>query len=150
MKFVEPIRDSKKIAQIKNLLRGEGRIRDLLLFEFGINSALRISDLLSIKIRDLFEEDGQPKDFFDIKEGKTSKTNRITITPKVKATLGDYASKYPEIVKNPENYVFFRQKAFPLGSEHIKKNMSGLLIAEMADAVGLKGSFSNHSLRKTW
>ena len=32
MNFVEPIRDRKKIAQIKKLLRGEGRIRDLLLF----------------------------------------------------------------------------------------------------------------------
>lgn len=150
MKFVEPIRDPKKISQIKNLLRGEGRIRDLMLFEFGVNSALRISDLLSVRVRDLFEEDGSSKDFFDIKERKTSKMNRITITPKVKVTLRDYALKYPEVVVSPENFVFFRQKVFPLGSDHIKKNMSGMLIAEMADAVGLKGNFSNHSLRKTW
>ena len=30
MNFVEPIRDRKKIAQIKNLLRGQQRYRDLL------------------------------------------------------------------------------------------------------------------------
>jgi hypothetical protein len=46
MNFVEPIRDRKKIAQIKNLLRGQERFRDLLLFTVGINTALRISDLL--------------------------------------------------------------------------------------------------------
>jgi hypothetical protein len=32
MNFVEPIRDRKKIAQIKNQLRGQRRYRDLLLF----------------------------------------------------------------------------------------------------------------------
>ena len=48
MNFVEPIRDRKKIAQIKNLLRGQRRYRDLLLFVVGINTALRISDLLQL------------------------------------------------------------------------------------------------------
>jgi hypothetical protein len=38
MNFVEPIRDRKKIAQIKNLLRGQRRYRDLLLFVVGINT----------------------------------------------------------------------------------------------------------------
>lgn len=33
MKFVQPIRDVKKISQIKNILRGEGNVRDLLMFE---------------------------------------------------------------------------------------------------------------------
>ena len=50
MNFVEPIRDRKKFAQIKNLLRGERRYRDLLLFVMGINTALRISDLLHLQI----------------------------------------------------------------------------------------------------
>ena len=50
MNFVEPIRDRKKIAQIKNLLRGQCRFRDLLLFMVGINTALRISDLLALRI----------------------------------------------------------------------------------------------------
>jgi hypothetical protein len=44
--FAELIRDRKKVAQVKNLLRGKRRYRDLLLFTVGINTALRISDLL--------------------------------------------------------------------------------------------------------
>lgn len=35
MKFVEPIRVRKKIAQIKNQLSGQGQYRDLLLFVVG-------------------------------------------------------------------------------------------------------------------
>jgi hypothetical protein len=50
MNFVEPIRDRKKIAQIKNQLRGQRRSRDLLLFVVGINTALRISDLLELQV----------------------------------------------------------------------------------------------------
>ena len=50
MNFVEPIRDRKKIAQIKNILRGQDRFRDLLLFVVGINTALRISDLLQLQM----------------------------------------------------------------------------------------------------
>jgi len=50
MNFVEPIRDRIKIAQIKNLLRSQGRFRDLLLFRVGVNTALCISDLLQLQI----------------------------------------------------------------------------------------------------
>jgi hypothetical protein len=48
MRFVEPIRDRKRIAQIKNQLRGQHRYRDLLMFVVGINTALRISDFLTL------------------------------------------------------------------------------------------------------
>ncbi len=59
MNFVEPIRDRKKIAQIKNLLRGQKRFRDLLLFVVGINTALRISDLLQLQIDHFLDEQGE-------------------------------------------------------------------------------------------
>lgn len=150
MNFVEPIRDVRKIAQIKNLLRWEGNIRDLLLFELGINSALRVSDLLLIRVSDVFASIDTPADFFDIKEEKTGKSNRITITPKVKETLKLYAETYPEVVKNPEHYIFFAKKTFPNGIEPIKRGMSWIILSKLCEAVGLKGNFWNHTLRKTW
>jgi integrase len=61
MNFVEPIRDRKKIAQIKNQLQGQMRFRDLLLFVVGINTALRISDLLQLKIGHFLDEQGRVK-----------------------------------------------------------------------------------------
>ena len=48
MNFVEPIRDQKKIAQIKNLLRAQEHFRDLLLFVVGINTALRSGGSLEL------------------------------------------------------------------------------------------------------
>ena len=68
MNFVEPIRDRKKIAQIKNLLRGQGRFRDLLLFTVGVNTALRISDLLQLQIGQFLDDRGRYKPRFWIHE----------------------------------------------------------------------------------
>jgi hypothetical protein len=68
MNFVEPIRDRKKVAQIKNLLRGQERFRDLLLFVVGINSALRISDLLELKVAHFLDEQGKIRQRLWIKE----------------------------------------------------------------------------------
>ncbi len=150
MNFVEPIRDLKKIAQIKNLLRWEGNIRDLLLFELGINSALRVSDLLDIRVLDVFASIDTPADFFDVKEEKTGKANRITITPKVKETLKLYAETYPEVVKSQNNYIFFHKKRFPNGAEQIGRKTSWLLLSNLCESVGLEWNFWNHTLRKTW
>jgi integrase len=70
MNFVEPIRDRKKIAQIKNLLRGEERFRDLLLFTVGINTALRISDLLRLRVEHFIDAQKGLRRRFVIREEK--------------------------------------------------------------------------------
>ena len=75
MNFVEPIRDPKKIAQIKNLLRGEHRFRDLLLFVVGINTALRISDLLRLQVAHFLDEHNRIKKRFWLKEQETGQTS---------------------------------------------------------------------------
>ena len=45
MRTVEPIRDKKKLEAMKKVLKAQN-LRDWLLFVLGINSGLRISDLL--------------------------------------------------------------------------------------------------------
>ena len=141
MQFVEPIRDIKKVSQIKNMLKAENKIRDLLLFELGINSALRISDLLGIQTKDLFDEQGNINGFFDIKEEKTSKVNRITITPKVQETLKQYKEQYPYIIQKPDYYVFFHSKRTPKGEKHINRKQAWKMIHQWCIDVGLKGNY---------
>jgi len=77
MNFVEPIHDRKKIAQIKNLLRGQGRFRDLLLFNVGINTALRISDLLQLQIGQFLDDRGRYKPRFWIHEQNRNKRHEV-------------------------------------------------------------------------
>ena len=52
MKFVQPIRDKEKIYQIKNILKKQS-YRNYFLFVLGINSGLRISDMLPLKVIDI-------------------------------------------------------------------------------------------------
>lgn len=150
MQFVEPIRDLKKISQIRNILKWEWNIRDLFLFEFGIKSALRISDLLNTQVKDLFDEELNIKDYFDIKESKTWKTNRITITNKVKEVLKLYKEKYPWILNKRDNYIFFSKKSVFLWKKSITRKMSWVIISKLCKDVWLVGNYWNHSLRKTW
>lgn len=150
MKFVEPIRDIKKVSQIKNMLRGENKIRDLLLFELWINSALRFSDLLWIQIKDLFDEWWNIQGFFDIKEEKTNKSNRITITPKVQETLKLYRDLYEHIIDKPDYYVFFHSKRSPKWERHIDRKQAWKMIHKWCEDVWLKWNFWWHTLRKTW
>ena len=101
MNYVEPIRDRKKIAQIKKLLRGQERYRDLFMFVVGINTALRISDLLQMKIGHFLDEKGQIKTRFWIKEQKRGKRHEIAINQSIRDSLTEYLREYPVGCKNP-------------------------------------------------
>ncbi|RNC29975.1 MAG: hypothetical protein AWM53_00199 [Candidatus Dichloromethanomonas elyunquensis] len=61
MEFVQPIRDKKALETMKKLLRSSN-LRDYCLFVLGINSGLRISDLLTLKVSDVLDEKGKIKD----------------------------------------------------------------------------------------
>jgi hypothetical protein len=91
--------------------------------------------LLDIRVLDVFANIDIPADFFDVREEKTGKSNRITITPKVKETLKLYAESYPEVVTNPKNYIFFHKKRFPSGSEQIGRKTSWLLLSNLCESV---------------
>ena len=90
MNFVESIRDRKKIAQIKNLLRGQSRQRDLLLFVVGINSALRISDLLQLQICHFFDDQGHIRLSFWIREEKRGKRHEVVINESIREALEEH------------------------------------------------------------
>ena len=145
MKFVEPIRDRKKITQIKNLLRGQNRYRDPLLFVVGTNTALRISDLLELQVSQFISEDGKIRNRFWIKEQKRGKRHEITINQSMKETLAEYLEAYPFILRDTRSYLFFNPKT----NQHIKRGQAWKFITAIFEEVGLRGNYGTHSLRKT-
>ena len=90
MNYVEPIRDRKKIAQIKNLLRGQNRFRDLLLFVVGINTELRITVLLKLQVGYFVDERVGPKRRFWIQEQRRGKCHEVTINNSIWEALDEY------------------------------------------------------------
>jgi integrase len=107
MNFVEPIRDRKKIAQIKKLLCGKSRLRDLLLFVVGINTALRISDLLQLRVGPFIDEQNCIRQRFWIQEQKQGKRHELVLNKCIREALQEYLVAYPGIEKDPDHYVFF-------------------------------------------
>ena len=149
MNFVEPIRDRKKISQIKNLLRGQRRYRDLLLLVVGINSALRISDLLQLRIGHFIEDHKRVRQRFWIKEQKRNKRHEVIINRSIREALGEYLKAYHSVTEEPNNFVFFNTKTNGY-SATIKRGQAWKFIVSICKEVGLRGNYGTHSLRKTW
>lgn len=70
---VQPIRSSEKLDDMKWSLKRHCSERDYILFLLGINTGLRVTDLLSLKIKDI-----EGKMEVIIKEGKTKKAKNDT------------------------------------------------------------------------
>jgi integrase len=136
MNFVEPIRDRKKIAQIKNLLRGQKRFRDLLLFVVGINTALRISDLLQLQINHFLDEQKRVKRRFWIKERKRGKRHKMVINSSIREALATYLM--PEWISPPSQrwlviQISKQQHAMIAGPRKLNSARQGYCIFLMPD-----------------
>ena len=149
MNFVEPIRDRNKIAQIKNQLRGQHRYRDLLLFVVGINTALRISDLLELHVRHFLDDHQQFKQRFCIKEQKRGKRQEVVVNTSIREALVEFFDAYPEIISDKNNFIFFNTKVNGF-MQPIRRGQAWKIITTICQQVELRGNFGTHSLRKTW
>lgn len=91
MNLVEPIRDNRKIEKMKKYLK-EKNTRDYTMFSLGLNVALRISDLLSLRFSDVLDKKMEFKDI-KIREKKTGKLRSIKLSNNSKEILMDYIKK---------------------------------------------------------
>ncbi|PJH95273.1 integrase [Bacillus subtilis] len=77
MNFVQPICDPECIFYIKRFLKKQN-MKNYMLFVTSINSGLRISDILQLRVRDA------KRPYFNLIEKKTKKKKRIDMTPENK------------------------------------------------------------------
>ena len=84
MKFVQPIRDVQKIEEVKQLLKRKNK-RNYIMFVLGINTGMRISDIVNIQVKHV-----RKKNHIIITEKKTGKDKRILITDSLKKCLKEY------------------------------------------------------------
>lgn len=143
MKVVQPIRDRKQLEAVKGYLRGKNK-RDYLLFMVGISSALRISDILKLKQKDLWDRK-KPTEFLEIQERKTGKYKRFPVTPNLEKAIREFVKEFPE--KQQDDYLFTSRKGInrPLSRQYV-----ACLLNEVCDLVGIQERFGTHGMRKTW
>jgi integrase len=142
MEFVQPIRDIKKLEGMRKIL-GASSKRDELLFSLGINSALRISDLLKLTVGDVLTAKGKVKEFIEVRETKTKKVKRFPITKKVTKVITEYMSERPNAELSEP--LFRSKKGGAITRQH-----AWYVITEAAKVVGIADNLGTHTLRKTW
>ncbi len=145
MEYVQPIRDIKKIEAMKKVLKnGPHGPRNYLLFVLGINSGLRISDLLNLKLKDVLNGGNKIRDNITLRERKTNKTKQFAINKAITKALSLYLEPLSTI--NIEQYLFKSKK----GDKPISRNQAWEILNNAAQAVGIEESIGTHSLRKTF
>lgn len=137
---VEPIRKRKDIKNIKKLLQDS--TRNFCIFVLGVNTNLRASDLLKIKINQV--KYLEPDEEITLKEKKTGKKRRINLN---RACI----EAIQKLIKSKnfldDDFLFMSnredRKALTVSS------LSGL-VKKWCKDINLKGNYASHSLRKTW
>ncbi len=141
---VEPIRNLKDIQAIKKILHDKPR--DLAIFILGINTNLRASDIINIKLKQVSTDNIVVVDELVLTEKKTLKTRRITLNRQVKNTIETLLKAQPYDSLSGEDYLFkSRKKGQALTSTSLSRLVKG-----WCQAINLKGNYASHTLRKTW
>ena len=135
MNRVLPIEDDKKLFEIKEQLKKKGTM-SLLLWSFGVNSSLRIGDILNIQVKDVLG------DKLYLKEQKTGKRQEIALNKGITDVLDGYIKNM-----NAEDYLFKGRQG---GNKPITRQRASQIIKEAVQAAGMNPDrISCHSMRKS-
>jgi len=135
MEFVEPLRSISDIEKVKDLLFKK-KSRDFILFEIGINTGLRISDILPLKVKDV-----KDKDHIVLHEQKTKKFKQVFIMDILRGEINNYVKDL-----ETEQYLFESNKC----SNHISRIQAYRILNDACKSVGIKENIGTHTLRKTF
>ena len=131
---VQPLRTQQEINDFLFCLRrNKNAERDVFLFLIGINSGLRMSDIVKLKKKDVISSKN-PR----IVEQKTGKT-RILYLSSLQELIQDYTKDL-----KPEDYLFTSTKG-----GHLEVNTVYQMFQKVADLLG-RDDIGTHTLRKTF
>lgn len=142
MEYVEALRDIKQINSMKRYLKKHSE-RDYVLFVFGINTGLKITELLEIKVCDVVENSGGIKDFYLLPHKESRIQKEVYLNHKVKKDLHHYIQVHQ--LEN-DNYLFKSPKT----QKPITRQQAYRIIHQAAEAVGIEGKIGTNSMRKTF
>jgi len=140
---VEPLRTAEEINEMKLAIKRGNKgtpkrpklaHRDVLIFLIGINTGLRVNDLVRLKVADV-----KNKDVLTIREGKTNKQRDINVR-----MLQKEIQAYIEN-KQPDDYLFTSQKR----DKAISTTQVYRILTDAADYLG-RGDIGTHTMRKTF
>ncbi|PER78735.1 tyrosine-type recombinase/integrase [Bacillus cereus] len=135
---VQPIRNKEQIEDMKWALKRHCSERDYILFLIGINTGLRVGDILQIETQTIIKLKRKKRKEFKIKEGKTKKERMINLI-----SIFDEVYSYAKTLKN--TCLFSSRK----GDKPINKIQAYQQLQKAGDFAGLE-SIGTHTMRKTF
>lgn len=142
MEVTMPIKNRAQVESMKKLLRGQN-LRDYSLFVLGVNSGLRVSDIVALRVGDVLDVKGRIKNRIKIKEKKTGKTKDFPVAASAAKALVEYLTTRPNA--GPDEPLFLsRQKGRAITRHTVWETLSAA-----AKAVGITDPIGSHSMRKT-
>lgn len=135
MNFVEPIRDAGTVKDIADYLK-EKNEKYFVMFQIGIYSGLRISDILRLKVRDV-----RGKDKIKIREKKTGKEKAFPINKALADVLEQYCAG-----KKDYEYLVPSDRA---QNKAVSREYAYRVMHEAGEYFGLY-NLGTHTLRKTF
>ncbi|MCC8149903.1 MAG: tyrosine-type recombinase/integrase [Lachnospiraceae bacterium] len=146
MATTQPIKNPEEIDQLKNYFLEKGSIRDYVLIVTGLNTSLRISDILHLRWMNVYHfKECRYRNHISLTEQKTGKRTTIALNRAILDALELYREYLNEISAN--QYLFKSRK----GANHpISRQRAYTIIKEAVDDLGMEYNISCHSLRKTF
>ena len=144
---VQPVKDRNKLKRMLEFLEMKGNKRDALLLKFGLNTGLRINDILRLKVKHLFDSSGNLNEYLDLFESKTikrrnRKLKQIKLNSVIRPELISYVRYYG---LGLDDWIFFslRDPMNPLD-----RVRAWTILKDAAKKAGI-AKFGTHSMRKT-
>ncbi|MCL4407095.1 MAG: tyrosine-type recombinase/integrase [Thermotogae bacterium] len=142
MKEVEAIKNPNEINRFRKIMLASNDYLYALLFTYGINTGLRISDILKLKFEDILDERKRVKSSFEVIEQKTEKKRKIIMNDSVREML----ELFIKSTDRRTGYIFSRTD----GVKPITRGAVWYALNRYAKEAGIKGQIGTHTLRKTF
>lgn len=138
--LVEPIKSKKDLQRVEEFLAEKSK-RNQLIFVFGINTGLRVSDILGLNV-----EDVENKTFVEIKEKKTGKYKRFPLNKKLQKLIKEYLPERQKLYTVEEEEPLF------VGKLHKRLDRSQVyrFLNSACKELELTVNVGTHTMRKSF
>lgn len=146
MSATQPIKNKEKLEMFRNYYKKiEYRPRNYALIVLGLNSALRISDILELRWKDVYTDNTYRKHIYVI-EKKTKKENILAMNPSSLEALEMYRGTLTGF--HESDYIFCKRTN---PGSPLSRSQAFRIIKKAVAYCGLEDyHISCHSLRKTF
>lgn len=148
MNTAQPIKNPVDLERFKNYyLEEKTNIRNHAMMTLGLNTALRISDILALHWEDVYDfSEMKVRSHIYIVEQKTGKKSNIYANRNIQRELIRY-KKHLDCKRKvePKQYLFLSQKKNPLS-----RFQAWRIVKYAAEQCSISGVICPHSMRKTF